>query len=231
MSLFSVSEIIHLCPQLEEFRVGCSGFDEVANLPREPKVENCRLRELELCVCGDISPLLHSLTLPALEEFTYSTLDDEDVIPTNSHESLLDLLTRSNCKLQELELGSCRFSADEFLECLEHEAFETIQDLSIVEWPKLTDDVLLRLTYPPSPTAPRILLPKLTHLILEYSLDASPGILGKMVSSRYYPEMGEAEQLEVLVLLVQEGLDEEDETIIKDLAADGLDTSIHIHNC
>ena len=230
MSPFSVSEMIQLCPRLEEFWVGCSGFDEVANLPREPKVENGLLRKLELYGYDDIIPLLHSLTLPALEQFTCSSqsgVEDVPVIPTDLHESLLDLLTRSKCKLKKLKLGDCNFSADGFLECLEHEAFETIQDLSIVEWPQLTDDVLIRLTHPPPPAAPRILLPKLTHLSLDYCLDASPGTLGEMVSSRYYTETNEVEELEVLVLTVQD-LDEEDETIIEDLAADGLDTHISI---
>ncbi|KAF8346115.1 hypothetical protein F5887DRAFT_123620 [Amanita rubescens] len=221
LSVFSVLEIIQSCPRLEDFKVGCP--DEVANLPRELKVENGRLRKLELNVYGDISLLLLSLTLPALEHFTYSTLSDEDVIPTTLHESLLDFLTRSKCKLEKLELRYCKFSADEFLECLEHEASKTIQKLCIIEWPRFTDDVLLRLTYPPFPSAPRILLPKLKHLALESCVDASPSILGEMVSSRYYPGTVEAEQLEVLVLLVEEDLDEEDEAIIEDLVADGLE--------
>ena len=151
MSLFFVSEIICLCPQLEEFLVGCSRLDEVANLPRIPKVENGRLWKLTLTVYKDISPLLHSFMLPALEEFICYTENYEVVVPIpNLHfESFLDFLTRSHCKLKKLVLGDCKFSDDEFLECLEHEAFETIQELTIAQWPKLTDDVLLRLTYPP----------------------------------------------------------------------------------
>ena len=229
MSLFSVSEMIHLCSQLEEFWVGCSGRDEVANLPREPKVENGRLRKLELYFYKDVSLLLHSLTLPALEQFICYTQNNEvDMqIPNLHFESLWDFLTRSHCKLKKLMLGDCKFSANELLECLEHEASETIQELTIAEWPKLTDDVLLRLTRPPSPTAsaPRILLPKLTHLTLEYCLDTSPGILGAMVSSRYYPKTSKVKELEVLALSLR-NLDSEDETTIKDLAADGLDTRI-----
>ena len=229
MTHFFVSEIIHLCPQLEEFLAGCSSLDEVVNLPREPKVENGRLRKLELSHCKDISPLLHSLTLPALEQFTCYADNDEVVapIPNLPFESLVEFLTRSHCKLKTLMLGDWTLSADEFIECLEHEASETIQELWIAGFPTLTDDVLLRLTYPPSPTAPRILLPKLVHLTLDYCLCASPGILGKMVSSRHCPETGEVEELEVL-LLSEHDLDEEDESIIEGLAADGLGTRISI---
>jgi hypothetical protein len=229
MTRFFVSEIIRLCPQLEEFLVGRSGLDEVANLPRKPKVENGRLWKLELTVYEDISPLLHSLTLPALEEFICYTENDEVVVPIpNLHfESLLDFLTRSHCKLKKLVLGDCKFSDDEFLECLEHEAFETIQELTIAQWPKLTDDVLLRLTYRPSPTAPRILLPKLTHLTFVDCLVASPGVLGEMVSSRCYPKTGEMEQLKLLIL-AEYDLDKKDETIIRDRAADGLKACISI---
>ena len=230
MSLFSVSQMIHLCSQLEEFWVGYSGLNNVANLPREPKVENGRLRRLELHFGDDINSLLHSLTLPALEEFIcYNTTDEISIssIPNSSFESLCDFLTRSHCKLKTLMLGDRKFTTDELLTSLEHEASETIQNLTIAHWPKLTDNVLLRLTYPPSPKAPRILLPKLTCLRLEFCLDASPGILGAMVSSRYYPETDEVEELEVLVLSVHD-LDSEDEIIIKDLAADGLDAYISI---
>ena len=47
------------------------------------------------------------------------------------------------------------------------------------------------------------------------------------MSSRYYPETGKVEELEDLVLSV-ETLDEEDVTILEDLAADGLNAKISI---
>ena len=227
MTLFSALEMIRLCPRLEEFTVDCSGLDEVANLPREPVVENHRSQRLRLYFYEDSSPLLQSMRLPALEEFNYQFPEVDGDFYTSVQRSLLDFFTRSNCKLKKLRLSNCKFSADEFLECLEHEASKTVQELSIAEQPNLTDDVLLRLTYPPSPTASRILLPKLTHLTLEYCLDASPEILGEMVSSRYYPETGKIEDLEELVLSV-ETLDEEDVAILEDLAADGLNAKISI---
>ena len=166
MTLFSALEMIRLCPRLEEFTVDCSGLDEVANLPREPVVENHRLQRLRLYFYEDSSPLLQSMRLPALEEFNYQFPEVDGDFYTSVQRSLLDFFTRSNCKLKKLRLSNCKFSADEFLECLEHEASKTVQELSIAEQPNLTDDVLLRLTYPPSPTASRILLPKLTHLTL-----------------------------------------------------------------
>ena len=46
-----------------------------------------------------------------------------------------------------------------------------------------------------------------------------------MVSSRYYPKTSKVKELEVLALSLR-NLDSEDETTIKDLAADGLDTRI-----
>jgi len=193
-------------------------------------VENRRLRKLKLNVYEDSSPLLDSMILPAPEEFNYHFPEVDDDFYTSVQQSLLDFLTRSNCKLKKLGLSDCKFSADEFLECLEHKASETIRELSIGEWPKLTDDVVLRLTYPPSPPASHILLPKLTHLALEYCLDASPGILGEMVFSRYHARTDEVEKFEDLVLSLQD-LDEEDETIIRDMIADGLNTKIDILSC
>ncbi|KAF8346116.1 hypothetical protein F5887DRAFT_962750 [Amanita rubescens] len=230
MTLFSVLETIRLCPQLEEFTVDCSGSDEadeVANLPHEPIVKNRRLRKLKLHVYEDCSSMLDSMMLPALEEFNLHFPEVDGDFYTSVQQSLLDFLTRSNCKLKKLGLSDCKFSADEFIECLEHKASETIRELRIGEWPKLTDDVLLWLTYPPSSPASHILLPKLTQLTLEYCLDTSPGLLGEMVSSRYYPETNEVEKLDDLVLSLQE-LDEEDETIIQDMVADGLNAKIDI---
>ena len=231
MSLFSVSETIRLCSQLEEFWVGCSALGGVANLPRKPtKVKNGRLRTLELHFNGDIGPLLHSLTLPALEQLVcYAENDEASMVPIPDlrFESLRDFLTRSGCKLKKLMLGECNFTADELLACLEHEASETIQDLTIEGLPKLTDDVLLRLAHPPYPTAARILLPKLTHLTLKHCLHASPGTLGDMVYSRYHPETGEVAKLEFFALSVHD-LNSEDLTIIEDLTADGLGTNISI---
>ena len=87
--------------------MSCSRFDEVANLPREPKVENGCLRKLELYVHEHIDLLLNSLTLPALEQFACYTQNDEVnvPIPTSPHcESLLAFLTRSNCRLQNWRL-------------------------------------------------------------------------------------------------------------------------------
>ncbi|KAF8631936.1 hypothetical protein AX14_010876 [Amanita brunnescens Koide BX004] len=198
MTLFSASEMIRLCPQLEKFTVNFSleYADVDSHIPREPTsiVENHRLRRLSIRVEEDCSPFLHSLTLPSLTQFDCSFFNDlnDEMLPF-THQALLEFLTRSKCKLQKLKLGDCKLSAPAFLECLAHETLETIQSLDISHHPKLTDDILIHLT--DLPTSPRVLLPKLTHLELEMCLAARRGMLGKMVFSRCCSPGHEAERI------------------------------------
>ena len=231
MTLFSASEMIRLCPQLEQFTVRFRSDYVIApeaSVPAEPTsmAENHCLRTLTIRAEEDCSPFLHWLTLPALTEFVCFFYDEFEAesLPF-VHQALLDFFTRSRCKLQNLKLSDCRFSASPFLECLEHETLQTIQALDISYHPKLTDDMLIRLADLPTP--PRVLLPKLTHLTLEMCLAARRGMLGKMVFSRCCSPGHEAERLKSLKLTVEK-FSKADKNFIEQATVEGLDASIKI---
>jgi hypothetical protein len=59
--------------------------------------------------------------------------DDEGPLLTTPpvHKAILDPLTRSNCKLDRLELSNCGFSPSAILRCFEHESLETIEALRV----------------------------------------------------------------------------------------------------
>ncbi|KAF8335203.1 hypothetical protein F5887DRAFT_989397, partial [Amanita rubescens] len=228
MTYFSATEIIRLCPQLEEFSAMFVHYAPTNNrLPRQPLVENFHLRRLKIVVYDVCRPFFESLTLPALEEFDY-TFGGGDVRRFTRHSvqpELPRLLTRLKCKLKKLRLSRFMLISFHVLECLAHESLETIQTLYIEDYPTFTDDLLIRLISP-SPTGQRILLPNLTHLTLVRCVKAlSSGLLGKVVASRCCSPESEVERLQVLSLTVP-GLYEVDENLIKDAIANGLVANI-----
>lgn len=238
MTFFTALEAIRLCPKLEKFDVDVAtaahnaGIDRVddSRLPLNPVVESRSLRALKFLVFDDCSPLLNSLTLPEMKDFTLEVFimdemgDNEPrqmLLP--EHQAFLGLLTRSGCQLDKLKLGHCAFNSPAILECLEHKSLETIQALTIANLYNqriLKDDVLIRLSLPSRP-----LLPKLTHLTFELCLAASPGALGRMVHSRHFSwkEHG-VEQLKSLSIVGK--LKEEDTNLINKAVSDGLNASI-----
>lgn len=236
MTFFTALEAIRLCPKLEKFDVDVAtaahnaGIDRVddSRLPLNPVVESHSLRVLKFLVFDDCSPLLNSLTLPEMKDFTLEVfIMDEmgDNEPREmllaEHQAFLGLLTRSGCQLDKLKLGHCAFNSLAILECLEHKSLETIQVLTIANLYNqriLKDDVLIGLTSRP-------LLPKLTHLTFELCLAASPGTLGRMVHSRRFSwkEHG-VEQLKSLTIVGK--LKEEDTNLIHKAVSDGLYASI-----
>ena len=129
---------------VREFRTYLVAEDREDCLPTT--VQNRCLRTLEISCRADCSPFLDSLILPKLGEFCL-------VGPISSgiggREAFLALLTRSNCKLYKLALRHCAF--EPFIECLEQEIFNSIQELKISFSPKLANVELIRLTVYPSP--------------------------------------------------------------------------------
>jgi hypothetical protein len=182
-------------------------------------VHHC-LRTIEILSFSDCSRLLDSLILPKLRKFYLQIYSG-----TGEREAFLGLLTRSNCKLYELELHGCVF--EPFIECLEQESFKSIRKLEISFGPQFTDDELIRLTDFPSPLAPPVLLPKLKHLRLHRCLHASRGMLAKMVVSRRRQRDGrKAEPLQYLGVTTEE-LYEEDVVSIEYEVTDGFEAYIN----
>lgn len=243
MTFFTALEAIRLCPKLENFDVDVAtaaynaGIDRVddSRLPLNPVVESRSLRALKFLVFDDCSPLLNSLTLPEMKDFTLEVFIMDEMgdneprqMLLDEHQAFLSLLTRSGCQLDRLKLGHCAFNSPAILECLEHNSLETIQALTIANLYNqriLKDDVLIRLTHPPPTPPSRPLLPKLTHLTFELCLAASPGTLGRMVHSRRFSwkEHG-VQQLKSLSIVGK--LKEEDTNLINKAVSDGLDASI-----
>jgi hypothetical protein len=224
MPFFAALETIRLCPQLEIFTANLTAESIRDHHPTT--VTNCHLRTLELGITGhaDYSPFFNSLILPKLGEFTLSGTRSN---AASVRGAFLDFLTRSNCKLYKLELRHCAF--EPFIECLERESFKSIQELGIKSRPAFTDDELIRLTEFPSPPAPPVLLPKLTYLKLRWCLQASRGMLAKMVVSRRRQRDGrEAEPLQYLGVTTEE-LYKEEVVSIKDEVKDGFQAVIRPH--
>jgi hypothetical protein len=230
ITIFGASEVIHICPRLEEFQVNLVEHHMIPDgrLIRKPIVENYHLRTL-LITSTYGSPLFHSLKLPSLREFGLDIGEPDPAIYLG-HEALLQLLTRSDCKLDTLRLKDCILAPSWLLALLGHQSLETVQTLMIENshnHPMFTDEVFIHLTNAPSIIASRVLLPRLARLTLGMcvSRDASPGALGRMVHSRCcsWEEHG-TEQLKFLSLVTPEiGLLHD--TLIHEAISDGLEAN------
>ncbi|KAF8328969.1 hypothetical protein F5887DRAFT_334755 [Amanita rubescens] len=232
ISLFDASEAIRLCPQLEEFQASLDiPLDQDSRLPRTPIVENHRLRTLRIA-SADHSPLFSSLTLPSLRGITFRTRDPNTPFFLG-FSSLLDLFTRSNCRLDAIRLYDCALWGSDVLQLIEHKSLETVQALCIDNCrnhPMFTDDVLIRLTNFPPAHACRTLLPKLTRLTLGscVALDASPRTLGKMIHSRrcLWQEHG-TERLQVFLLTTPKDVGFADDDLMHQAISSGLFTEFY----
>jgi hypothetical protein len=220
------SEAIRPCPQLEEFQASLDIFSVWDNrLPRTPIVENHHLRTLKI-TSACFSPLFSSSTLPSLREITFSTGDPNTPFVLGSS-SLLDLLTRSNCRLDAIRLYDGVLWGSDVLQLIEHKSLETVQELGIDDCrnhPMFTDDILILLTLPPL-HACHVLLPKLKHLTLGLCVALDAKILGKMIHSRrcLRQEHG-AERLQVILLTAPQDVGFEDDDLMHQAISDGLAT-------
>ncbi|KAF8343672.1 hypothetical protein F5887DRAFT_971568, partial [Amanita rubescens] len=178
--------IIQSCSKLTDLTVKL--MDDIPeSLPCESVVTNRSLRKLDLCVFEICNPLLERLTLPALTDILFNF---KTAVP-DFLEELMRFFSRSKCKLNQMVLEDCGFDDIEFLECLEHDSCASITDLQISNiWrgaqAMFTDAVLIPLTDMPS-AKNNVLLPKLTHLSLDFCLGGSPSRLGTMALSRRIP--------------------------------------------
>ncbi len=213
--------VIQSCSKLTDLEVELQ--DDVHESLSCEMVINRSLRELQLHVFKIHNPLLERLTLPALTELSF------DFIPIpvpGFQEELLRFFSRSKCKLTRLVLEECGFDDVRLFECLEHDSCSSLMDLRIsntVDTPMFTDAVLIPLTDIPS-AENNVLLPKLTHLSLDFCLGGSPSRLGTMILSRRIP-FHKQDQLRRLDIQYTE-LDERDIHLLQLAESLGLEVTL-----
>ncbi|KAF8350996.1 hypothetical protein F5887DRAFT_190044 [Amanita rubescens] len=178
--------VIQSCSKLTVLEVVLQ--DDVHESSSYEMVINRSLRELQLRVSEIRNPLLERLTLPALTNISFDLTFNQTPMPDFQGE-LMRFLSRSKCKLNRLVLEDCGLDDVELLECLEQDSCASLTDLRISNTdngPMFTDAVLIPLTDIPS-AENDVLLPKLTHLSLEFCFGGSPSRFGTMILSRRIP--------------------------------------------
>ncbi|KAF8329935.1 hypothetical protein F5887DRAFT_1002820 [Amanita rubescens] len=217
--------VIQSCSKLTDLEVELR--DDVHEALSCEMVINRSLRELQLCVSEIRNPLLERLTLPALTNISFDfTLIPLIPVP-GFQEELLRFFSRSKCKLNRLVFEDCGFNDVELFECLEHDSCASLTDLRIsntVVTPMFTDAVLIPLTDIPS-AENNVLLPKLTHLSLEFCFGGSSSRLGTMILSRRIP-FHKQDQLRRLDIQYTE-LDERDIYLLQLAESLGLEVTLN----
>ncbi|KAF8637734.1 hypothetical protein AX17_002609 [Amanita inopinata Kibby_2008] len=179
-----VLETIHSCPELLEFSAVVNGEEmEERSLTRH-RVELRKLRKFHVTLHLYCSPLLRSLTLPQLVDVSLTIDYEYGYRDRHIHSELLQLFTRSKCKLDRLYLEDCGFDENMTLECFRHNSLSTLTELHVEGWSDpliLTDRIILELTL--TEDTEEGLLPNLSRLSLYYYIPMSPGLLGWMVFS------------------------------------------------
>lgn len=212
-----VLELFLRCSQLESLKLTIGNFDFQGAL-NSPKIKHTTLQRLVFRFTNDFrATVLDSITLPALTEL--SLYNDTFGSGGSWCSQLLDLLTRSNCKLQTLSLRHPGFRPTQLLECLEHECCQSLTLLEIEgeesALPIFNNELLVRLTYSKD-NDKTFLCPKLAGLDLikcYCSETASPNSLGRMVQSRCFGR-AQDEQLKSLHIITCHPLSKEDYALL-----------------
>ncbi|KAF8634095.1 hypothetical protein AX17_004285 [Amanita inopinata Kibby_2008] len=232
ITLYDAIEAIHSCPQLLDFSASVIGDEMERTMSltgRQVKLH--KLHRLFVNVNLDCSPLWHSLTLPELVDFTLVINQGPRQWPEDStvrriHRGLLQLFTRSKCKLDKVYLDECGFDENMTLECFRHNSLSTLTELQFHGWFNSlmpTDKVILELTL--TEDIQDRLLPNLSRIGLSYEGDISPGLLGRMILSRRRLLDEGPGQLKSVSLVIT-SLDGDDKTYI-DMACNlGLEVDV-----
>ncbi|KAM6491303.1 hypothetical protein JOM56_013542 [Amanita muscaria] len=223
---FTALELFQGCPLLEKLSICVESSDDGGgSLPVRsvPRIKQDALRWFWLYITPGSRLAVENLTLPALEELHLGGIST--IREPYCYSQLLDLFTRSKCKLQKLTLMWSKFKPDQLLEYLKHPCFRTLTSLTIEEQDHGEDavtsvvdkEVLSQLTYSEEQgTAP--LCPKLAELVFKmcYRSEVSPSAdsLGRMVRSRCFGRASD-EQLKSLELLTRYPISSEDNELLE----------------
>ncbi|KAF8735535.1 hypothetical protein AX14_001903 [Amanita brunnescens Koide BX004] len=184
-------DIFERCPHLLEARIKLDST-HIRATPRStpsPIIQH-GLHKLDL-MSFKLELLLSAITLPSLTDLKLTLL------APNSEEAnhLINLMTRSRCKLDKLVFSGIAFSADDMAKCLEHDSCISLTELTIEytlimqprpqRIPAITGDILQKLTLHPSNPAP--LCPNLTYMRFHKCDWDSLDTVVDMVSSRLCP--------------------------------------------
>ncbi|PFH46088.1 hypothetical protein AMATHDRAFT_51292 [Amanita thiersii Skay4041] len=197
LSLYGCFEALTICPKLIQCGLTASLVQHFI-IPPNP-LHHTHLRILRITADEHLGPFLDSLNIPTLQKLDIDIEDDyvydadtgrsRPVDPLHPH--LVGLLDRSGCKLESLTLRNAPLSTNELIDCLQT-CSDTMRSLTICNGrykPVMTDPIITRLTLTPSPKSSSSLstplCPRLVRLHLINCLDASEGLLGRMVASRY----------------------------------------------
>jgi hypothetical protein len=188
--------IIQNCPMLKSGSFVIIG--PLANSELYP-FKNARfvhhnLELLEIRTQGDFKEFLERLTLPRLRnlsiEMGYFDVNTDGSQRKWPQAQFMDLLSRSGCSLEALELSNADITPQELIACLRCTSL-SLRNLLLSadssEHSCVTDEVLKSLTYRSTIPDALPLCPNLVNIKLWGSLSSSDGILADMIESRWRP--------------------------------------------
>lgn len=195
LSLEDVYELFRVCPCLVTSNLTSTDDSRQQNGPALPSIVlRHHVQDFTLTAYNDISPLLDCLELSSLQSFRVRSYSHHHYMLIVNGDSVfqgtLSLLKRSQCKLRSIFLHEYMLRSEQVLELLEVTG-ALLEKLSIsnsYHCPGVTDEILQRLTYDPSPGAPLCFAPKLNTLHLDLCIECTEGLLADMVESRCAPQ-------------------------------------------
>lgn len=174
------------CPQLVDVRYK---IEASPNSSRH-RIKHENLRQLALIIgtgC-DIHPFIDSIILPSLTNLQLEHKQNQrtDVLRM---QTLVDMLTRSECHLLHLDIAYLNYNSEEFrciLEipsCLGLRTLKSVARIMMADIP-LTDELLTQLSFS-NALSDEVLCPDLEMISFMNYGPSSPGALGRMVASRF----------------------------------------------
>ncbi|GBE87856.1 hypothetical protein SCP_1200810 [Sparassis crispa] len=187
LSLYQCFKLLKMCPALVQCYLLVSHADH-NNFPSNLRITHATLRDFAITVFTDVSPLLRSLVLPALQKFEvenhFEYMYEVRFLPPSVHSAMMALLSNSACVLTTFRMTNLTLTSAELIECLMETGAELEEfGLSYLrQWPVVMDGILEQLTYRAPPAAP-CLCPNLKSLDLRNCVCSTDGVLAAMIES------------------------------------------------
>lgn len=167
--------MLSLCPEIVSIDLQC--LWSPSSIHRSTSVVLLRAEVLTIRAHTNPDPFFNGITLPVLRSLDIAyQLDSDDQI---SLCAMVDLLHRSQCRLDIFSIKGREFVDEELLGCLATYSLSSIVELTLVV--NASDELIASLIRRPSPTSS--MLPRLQVLRLPRCL-APGGLIVEMVQSR-----------------------------------------------